>query len=162
MTRITPCLWYDGTAEDAALFYAGIFPDSHVDAVQRAPADYPAGRQGDVLTVEFTVIGQKFLGLNAGPGFTFNEAVSFQVHTESQEETDRYWHALIDDGGSASDCGWCKDRFGLSWQITPRVLIAALSDPDRAAARRAMEAMMTMQKIDIAAIERALAGECVA
>jgi len=159
MTSVTPCLWYDGQVEQAADFYATVFPDSHVDAVHRAPADYPSGKAGDVLTVEFTVIGQKFLGLNGGPAFKFDEAVSFQVQTESQEETDRYWEALIADGGAASMCGWLKDRWGLSWQITPRALTQAMIHPDRAAARRAMEAMMTMQKIDIGAIEAALAGE---
>ena len=159
MTSVTPCLWYDGQVEQAADFYATVFPDSHVDAVHRAPADYPSGKAGDVLTVEFTVIGQKFLGLNGGPAFKFDEAVSFQVQTETQEETDRYWDALIANGGAASMCGWLKDRWGLSWQITPRALTEAMIHPDPAAAKRAMEAMMMMQKIDIAAIERALAGE---
>ena len=159
MSRIIPCLWYDGQAEQAATFYASVFPDSHVDAIHRAPADYPAGKAGDVLTVEFTVLGQKFLGLNGGPIFTFDEAVSFQVLTESQEETDRYWEALIADGGAPSMCGWLKDRWGLSWQITPRALTQAMIHPDPAAAKRAMEAMMTMGKIDIAKIERALAAE---
>lgn len=156
MTKITPCLWYDGTAEDAATFYAATFPDSSVDAVHRAPADYPSGRQGDVLTVAFTVLGMPFLGLNGGPMFRFNEAVSFQVHTDTQEETDHYWNAIIDHGGGASMCGWCSDKWGLAWQIVPRALTAALSHPDRAAAQRAFAAMMTMQKIDIAAIEAAL------
>ena len=156
MTKITPCLWYDGTAEDAATFYAATFPDSSVDAVHRAPADYPSGRQGDVLTVAFTVLGMPFLGLNGGPMVRFNEAVSFQVHTDTQEETDRYWNAIIDHGGAASMCGWCSDKWGLAWQIVPRALTAALSHPDRAAAQRAFAAMMTMQKIDIAAIEAAL------
>lgn len=158
MTSITPCLWYDGTAEDAAGFYAATFPDSRVDAVHRAPADYPSGKAGDVLTVEFTVLGMRFLGLNGGPYFRFNEAVSFQVHTDGQAETDRYWHAIVDNGGQESECGWCKDRWGLSWQITPRALTDAIADPDRAAAKRAMEAMMGMRKIDIAAIEAARAG----
>ena len=158
MSRIIPCLWYDGQAEQAATFYASVFPDSHVDAIHRAPADYPAGKAGDVLTVEFTVLGQKFLGLNGGPIFTFDEAVSFQVLTDSQEETDRYWEALIADGGEASMCGWLKDRWGLCWQITPRALTEAMTHSDPAAAKRAMEAMMTMGKIDIAAVEAALAG----
>lgn len=158
MTRIAPCLWYDGTAQDAAAFYAATFPDSHVDAVHRAPLDYPAGRAGDVLTVEFTVLGMAFLGLNGGPAFPHTQAVSFQVHTDTQDETDRYWDAIVGGGGAESGCGWCTDRWGLSWQITPRVLIAATTDPDRAAAKRAMEAMMTMKKIDIAAIEAAVAG----
>jgi len=159
VTSVTPCLGYDGQAEQAATFYATVFPDSHVDAVHRAPADYPNGKAGDVLTVEFTVAGQKFLGLNGGPIFKFDEAVSFQVQTETQDETDRYWDALIENGGAASMCGWLRDRWGLSWQITPRALTEAMIHPDPAAAKRAMEAMMTMQKIDIAAIERALAGE---
>jgi len=159
MTRITPCLWYDGNAEEAASFYASIFPDSSVDAVHRSPTDYPAGKAGDVLTVDFTVLGMKFLGLNGGPQFKFDEAVSFQVYTDTQEETDRYWNAIVDNGGEPSACGWCKDRFGLSWQITPRVLMEMITSTDRAAARRAMEAMMTMGKIDIAELERAFEGE---
>jgi len=161
-TKILPCLWYDGAAEEAATFYAATFPDSRVDAVHRSPADYPNGRAGDVLTVEFTVLGMRFLGLNGGPAFTFDEAVSFQVHTDDQEETDRYWNAIVGNGGAESACGWCKDKWGLSWQITPRALTAAMTHPDPAAAKRAMEAMMTMGKIDIAAIERAVAGEAVA
>lgn len=156
--KIAPCLWYDGTAEDAATFYAATFPDSSVDAVHRAPGDYPSGQQGDVLTVDFTVLGMKFLGLNGGPMFPHSEAVSFQVYTDSQEETDRYWNAIVGNGGAESACGWCKDKWGLSWQITPRALTTAISHPDRAAAKRAFEAMMTMHKIDIAAIEAALAG----
>jgi len=159
MTRITPCLWYDGTAEQAANFYAGLFPDSSVDAVHRAPSDYPAGKAGDVLTVDFTVLRMKFMGLNGGPLFLFDEAVSFQVQTRDQEETDRYWNALIADGGAPSMCGWCKDKFGLSWQITPKALTDMMVSPDTAAARRAMEAMMTMGKIDIATLERAFRGE---
>ena len=158
MTRFTPCIWYDGEAEEAARFYADLFPDSHVDQVQRAPADYPAGAAGDVLAVEFTLLGMPMLGLNGGPGHPLTDALSFQVHTETQEETDRYWDALVGDGGEPVACGWCKDRWGLSWQIVPRQLSAALSSPDRAAAKRAMEAMMGMVKIDIAAIERSLAG----
>lgn len=161
MSRITPCLWYDGDAEQAANLYASIFPDSSVDAVHRSPTDYPNGKTGDVLTVEFTVLGQKFLGLNGGPMFKFNEAVSFQVHTQDQEETDRYWDAIIADGGAPSMCGWCKDRFGLSWQITPRQLTDMMASTDPAASKRAMEAMMTMRKIDIAALERAFEGETV-
>jgi 2-polyprenyl-6-hydroxyphenyl methylase/3-demethylubiquinone-9 3-methyltransferase len=159
MTRIAPCLWYDGQAEEAATFYASVFPNSSVDAVNRSPADYPSGKAGNVLTVEFTVLGMKFLGLNGGPQFQFDEAVSFQVYTETQEETDRYWNAIVDNGGQPSACGWCKDRFGLSWQITPRVLMEMMTSTDRAAAKRAMEAMMTMGKIDIATLERAYAGE---
>ena len=158
MARITPCLWFDGQAEAAATFYAATFPDSRVDAVHRSPADYPSGKAGDVLTVEFTLLGLPFVGLNGGPYFRFNEAVSFQVFTETQEETDRFWNAVVADGGSESQCGWCKDRFGLSWQIIPRALTAALADPDRAAAKRAMEAMMGMARIDIAAIAAARQG----
>ncbi|TLX64933.1 VOC family protein [Stutzerimonas nosocomialis] len=150
------CLWYDGAALEAASFYARTFEDSAVGAVQHAPGDYPAGQEGDVLTVEFSVLGIPCLGLNGGPVFTHNEAFSFQVATDDQAETDRLWHAIVDNGGQESACGWCKDRWGLSWQITPRALTAALSHPDRAAARRAFEAMMTMGRIDIAAIEAAL------
>jgi predicted 3-demethylubiquinone-9 3-methyltransferase (glyoxalase superfamily) len=155
-------LWFDGQAEEAASFYAGIFPDSHLDKVHRSPSDYPSGKAGDALMVEFTVLGMPFLGLNGGPQFTFDEAVSFQVYTKDQAETDRYWNAVIADGGSESACGWCKDKFGLSWQITPQKLLDAISSPDREAAKRAMDAMMTMSKIDIATIERAFAGEVVA
>ncbi len=159
MSRITPCLWYDGTAEEAATLYASIFPDSSVDAVHRAPSDYPSGKTGDVLTVDFTVMGMKFLGLNGGPMFKFDEAVSFIIHTRDQAETDRYWNAIIASGGAPSACGWCKDRFGLSWQITPQRLFDMMTSPDKAAAKRAMEAMMEMSKIDIATLERAFAGE---
>jgi predicted 3-demethylubiquinone-9 3-methyltransferase (glyoxalase superfamily) len=154
-SNIAVCLWFDGEAEQAANFYAATFPDSHVDAVHRAPGDYPAGKQGDVLTVEFTVLGMPFLGLNGGPQFQFNESVSFQVYTRDQAETDRYWNAIVGNGGSESACGWCKDKWGLSWQITPRVLMDAFTDPDRAASKRAFDAMMTMTRIDIAAIEAA-------
>ncbi len=158
MQKITPCLWYDGTAEDAATFYAATFPDSRVDAVRRSPVDYPAGRAGDVLTVEFTVCGMPFLALNGGPGHPHSQAVSFMIYTDTQEETDRLWDAVVGNGGSENACGWCKDRWGVSWQITPRALMAATTNPDRAAAKRAMEAMMTMRRIDIAAIEAAVAG----
>jgi 2-polyprenyl-6-hydroxyphenyl methylase/3-demethylubiquinone-9 3-methyltransferase len=154
----TICLWYDGTALDAATFYAKTFPDSAVGAVHRAPGDYPAGKQGDVLTVEFTVMGIPCLGLNGGPQFKQTEAFSFQVSTDDQAETDRLWNAIVDNGGQESECGWCKDRWGLSWQITPRVLIDAITDPDPVAAKRAFNAMMTMKKIDIAAIEAARRG----
>ncbi len=157
-SKNTICLWYDGTALDAATFYATTFPDSAVGAVLRAPGDYPAGRQGDVLTVEFTVMGIPCLGLNGGPGLPHDEAFSFQVATDDQTETDRLWNAIIDNGGRASACGWCKDRWGLSWQIIPRALTAAIADPDPGAARRAFEAMMEMTKIDIAAIEAARRG----
>jgi 2-polyprenyl-6-hydroxyphenyl methylase/3-demethylubiquinone-9 3-methyltransferase len=158
MAKIAPCLWFDGNAEEAARFYAETFPDSRVDRVNRSPTDYPDGKEGDVLTVEFTVLGMPFVGLNAGPHFKFNEAVSFQVYTEDQAETDRYWNAIVGNGGQPSDCSWCKDRFGLSWQIAPRVLVEAIASEDKAAARRAMEAMMTMTKIDVAAIRRAIDG----
>jgi 2-polyprenyl-6-hydroxyphenyl methylase/3-demethylubiquinone-9 3-methyltransferase len=156
--NIAVCLWFDGQAEEAANFYAKTFPDSHLDAVHRAPGDYPAGKQGNVLTVEFTVLGMPFLGLNGGPQFKFDEAVSFQVYTRDQAETDRLWNAIVKNGGQESACGWCKDRWGISWQITPRALTAAIADPDRAAAKRAFDAMMTMRKIDIAAVEAARLG----
>jgi 2-polyprenyl-6-hydroxyphenyl methylase/3-demethylubiquinone-9 3-methyltransferase len=151
----TICLWYDGGAEDAARFYAKTFPDSSVDAVHRAPGDYPAGKQGDVLTVEFTVMGVHCLGLNGGPSIKHSEAFSFQVSTADQAETDRFWNAIVDSGGQESQCGWCKDKWGVSWQITPRALMQAITDPDPAAAKRAFDAMMQMKKIDIAAIESA-------
>ncbi|MBU4610140.1 VOC family protein [Achromobacter sp. GG226] len=154
----TICLWYDGTAQQAAEFYARTFPDSAVTAVHQAPGDYPAGKAGDVITVEFTVMGIPCLGLNGGSDFTHNEAFSFQVATDDQAETDRLWQAIVDNGGQESVCGWCKDRWGVSWQITPRVLTDAIASPDRAAAKRAFEAMMTMRKIDVAAIEAAVRG----
>ena len=154
----TICLWYDGDAEAAAQFYAKTFPDSSVDAVYHAPGDFPSGQQGDVLTVEFTVMGIPCLGLNGGPAFKHTEAFSFQVATAGQAETDRYWNAIVDNGGQESACGWCKDKWGLSWQITPIVLMEAIADPDPAVAKRAFEAMMQMQKIDIAAIEAACRG----
>ena len=154
----TICLWYDGTALEAATFYAETFPDSAVGAVHRAPGDYPSGKQGDVLTVEFTAMGIPCLGLNGGPVFKHSEAFSFQVATDDQAETDRLWSAIVDNGGQESECGWCKDKWGLSWQITPRVLTAAYTSPDRAAAKRAFDAMMGMRKIDIATIEAALRG----
>lgn len=158
VAKNTVCLWYDGTALEAAQFYAATFPDSAVGAVFRAPADYPSGREGDVLTVQFTVLGIPCLGLNGGPAFRQTEAFSFQVATEDQAETDRLWDAIVGHGGQASACGWCKDKWGVSWQITPRVLTEAIADPDRAAARRAFEAMMQMGKIDVAAIEAAWRG----
>ncbi len=154
----TVCLWYDGDAEAAARFYAETFPDSSVDAVHRAPGDYPSGKQGDALTVEFTVMGVRCLGLNGGPACKHSEAFSFQVTTADQAETDLYWDAIVTNGGEASACGWCKDRWGLSWQITPVALIEAITDPDRAAAKRAFNAMMDMGKIDIATIEAARRG----
>lgn len=158
MTKITPCLWFDGTADEAANFYAATFPDSHVGAVHRAPGDYPAGQQGTALTVQFTVCGMPFLGLNGGPGHPHSDAISFQLHTDTQEETDRLWEAVIGNGGTESMCGWCKDKWGVSWQIIPRALGTALSSPDKAASKRAFEAMMTMTKIDIATIEATLKG----
>ena len=154
----TICLWYDGGAEEAATFYARTFPDSSVGAVRPAPNDFPSGKKGDVLTVEFTVCGIPCVGLNGGPAFKHSEAFSFQIATEDQAETDRYWNAIVGNGGAESACGWCKDRWGYSWQITPRVLLEATTSPDRAAAKRAMDAMMTMRKIDIAAIKAAFAG----
>ncbi|MGE8280213.1 MAG: VOC family protein [Stenotrophomonas sp.] len=158
LSKNTICLWYDGTALDAANFYAATFPDSHVHAVHRAPGDYPAGKQGDVLTVEFTVMGIPCMGLNGGPAFKHSEAFSFQVATDDQDETDRLWNAIVDNGGQESACGWCRDKWGLCWQITPRALSAAITDPDPAAAKRAFEKMMEMTKIDIAAIEQARRG----
>lgn len=154
----TICLWYDGTAEAAARFYAETFPNSSVDAVHRAPGDFPSGKAGDVLTVEFTVLGIPCLGLNGGKQFTHGEAFSFQVATDDQAETDRYWDAIVGHGGVESRCGWCKDQWGVSWQITPVALMHAITDPDPAAARRAFSAMMEMKRIDIAAIESARRG----
>ncbi|MDH5829196.1 VOC family protein [Luteimonas sp. M1R5S18] len=154
----TICLWFDGTALDAAEFYARTFPDSRVDAVHHAPGDYPSGKAGDVLTVDFTVMGIPCLGLNGGPTFRHSEAFSFQVATDDQAETDRLWDAIVGNGGEESACGWCKDRWGLSWQITPRVLTAAMTGSDHAAAARVFAAMMQMRKIDVAAIEAARRG----
>jgi predicted 3-demethylubiquinone-9 3-methyltransferase (glyoxalase superfamily) len=151
----TICLWYDGDAEDAARFYAKTFPDSAVGEVYRAPGDFPSGKQGNVLTVSFTVLGIPCLGLNGGPEFKHNEAFSFQVSTADQAETDRYWNAIVGNGGRESACGWCKDKWGLSWQITPLALMQAITDSDPAVAKRAFDAMMEMTKIDIATIEAA-------
>ena len=153
----TICLWFDKDAEEAARFYAATFPDSKVTAVHKAPSDYPSGKEGDVLTVEFTVLGIPCLGLNGGPDFSHSEAFSFQVATDTQEETDRYWNAIVDNGGQESACGWCKDRWGLSWQITPRTLTEAMA-AGGAEARRAFEAMMEMGKIDVAKIDAARRG----
>ncbi len=158
ISKNTICLWYDHDAEDAARFYARTFPDSRVVAVHRAPSDYPGGKAGDVLTVEFTVCGVPCLGLNGGDAFKHSEAFSFQIATDDQAETDRYWNAIIGNGGSASACGWCKDRWGLSWQITPRALTEALAAGGEVA-KRAFEAMMQMGKIDVARIEAAARGE---
>ena len=154
----TICLWYDGDAEEAARFYAKTFPDSSVGAVHLAPGDFPSGKKGDVLTVEFTVMGIPCLGLNGGPGVKHNEAFSFQVATFDQAETDHYWNAIVGNGGQENVCGWCQDRWGLSWQITPIALTEAVTDPDVAAAGRAFEAMMKMTKIDIATIDAARRG----
>jgi 2-polyprenyl-6-hydroxyphenyl methylase/3-demethylubiquinone-9 3-methyltransferase len=158
MAKNVICLWYNGTAEEAARFYAETFPNSAVTGVHRAPGDFPTGKQGQVLTVEFTVVGVPCLGLNGGPMFTHTEAFSFQIITEDQAETDRYWNAIVNNGGAESDCGWCKDKWGLSWQITPRALMDAMTGPDKAAAKRAFDAMMTMKKIDVAAIKAAIRG----
>jgi predicted 3-demethylubiquinone-9 3-methyltransferase (glyoxalase superfamily) len=161
MTNIaknTICLWYNNGAEDAAHFYAKTFPNSSVGAVHHAPGDFPSGKEGNVLTVEFTVLGIACLGLNGGPAFKHSEAFSFQVATEDQAETDRYWNAIVGNGGQESACGWCKDRWGISWQITPISLTKAVTSADRVAAKRAFDAMMTMRKIDIAAIAAAFPG----
>jgi len=152
------CLWYDHDAEAAATFYAATFPDTLITGVQRAPGDYPGGKQGNVLVVEFTCMGIPVMGLNGGPQFPQSESFSFQVMTEDQEETDRYWNAIVGNDGQESQCGWCKDKWGVSWQITPRQLTEAQLGPDRAAARRVFDAMMGMKKIDVAAIEKARRG----
>ena len=157
-SKNTICLWYDGTALDAARFYAETFPDSAVGTIHRAPGDYPSGRQGDVMMVEFTVIGIPCVGLNGGPAFRHSEAFSFMVSTDDQAETDRLWNAIVGNGGRENVCGWCKDKWGLSWQISPRVLIEAVTSSDKAAAKRAFDAMMPMKKIDIAKIEAAVRG----
>ena len=158
LAKNTICLWYEGTAEAAAQFYAETFPDSAVGRTLRAPGDYPDGKEGDVLTVEFTVLGVPCIGLNGGAAFKHSEAFSFQIATDDQAETDRLWNAIVDNGGEESACGWCRDKWGLSWQITPRALTDAMADPDRAAAKRVFDAMMTMKKIDIAAIDAAYRG----
>jgi predicted 3-demethylubiquinone-9 3-methyltransferase (glyoxalase superfamily) len=162
MSKMTTCLWFDkGEARKAAEFYASVFPDTKVGSPHAAATDYPGGHEGDELTVEFTLLGQPFVGLNGGPNFKPNEAVSFMVVTNDQEETDRYWNAITSNGGAESMCGWCKDRWGFSWQITPRALLDATTSSDKAAAQRAFRAMMTMRKIDIAKIEAAVRGESV-
>lgn len=158
IAKNTICIWYDNDAEGAARFYAETFPDSSIIALHHAPSDYPSGKEGDVLTVQFTVLGVACLGLNGGPAFKHSEAFSFQITTEDQEETDRYWNAIVNHGGQESECGWCKDKWGISWQITPRILTEAYTGSDRAVAKRVFEAMMTMKKIDIAVIKAAIAG----
>jgi len=158
VSKNTICLWFNGTALEAAEFYAKTFPDSAVKAVHHAPSDFPSGKKGDVLTVEFTVAGIPCVGLNGGPAFRHSEAFSFQISTEDQEETDRLWNAIVNNGGQESACGWCKDKWGLSWQISPRVLVEAVGGPDPVVAKRVFEAMMTMKKIDIAKIEAARRG----
>ena len=158
MAKNTICLWYNHDAEEAAAFYSRTFPDSAVLAVHRAPSDFPGGKKGDVLTVDFTVCGVACMGLNGGDAFKQSEAFSFQIATDDQAETDRYWNAIVGNGGEESACGWCKDKWGVSWQITPIALIKAVTDSDAAAAKRAFDAMMQMRKIDIAAIEAAHRG----
>ena len=158
ISKNTICLWFDGGAEQAARFYAETFPDSAIQAIHRAPSDYPAGKEGDVLTVQFTVAGIPCIAMNGGPGVPHNNAFSFQIATDDQAETDRLWNAIIGNGGKENACGWCQDKWGLSWQITPRVLTAAYTSADRAAAKRAFTAMMDMTKIDVARIEAAVRG----
>jgi predicted 3-demethylubiquinone-9 3-methyltransferase (glyoxalase superfamily) len=161
MDKITPCLWFDGDAEEAARFYTSIFPNSRIDRIDRSAADTPSGPEGTIITVDFTLDGRSFIGLNGGPDFKFSEALSFSIDCDDQAEVDRYWNALLADGGEPSVCGWLKDRFGLSWQVIPRQLTQMTRSEDRDAARRAMEAMLKMTKIDVAELERAYAGEAV-
>ena len=161
MDKISPCLWFDGDAEEAARLYTSLFPNSHIDSVDRSPADTPSGPEGSVITVSFTLAGRSYIGLNGGDDFKFNEAVSFSIDCDDQAEVDRYWAALLEDGGEPSVCGWLRDRFGLSWHVIPRQLPEMLSSTDRAAAKRAMEAMLKMVKIDVAELERAYSGDAV-
>jgi predicted 3-demethylubiquinone-9 3-methyltransferase (glyoxalase superfamily) len=162
MDKITPCLWFDGKAEEAARFYTSLFPNSRIDSIDRSAADSPSGPKGMVITVNFTLDGRSFMGLNGGPEFTFSEAISLSIDCADQAEVDRYWAALTADGGEESVCGWLKDKYGLSWQVVPRRLIEITTGPDREAAQRAFEAMLGMVKIDVAEIERAARGETVA
>jgi predicted 3-demethylubiquinone-9 3-methyltransferase (glyoxalase superfamily) len=159
MPTISPCLWFDGTAEEAAKLYTSIFPNSRIDRVNRSAADNPSTKEGEVITVDFTLDGRPFIGLNGGPDFTFSEAISFSIDCKDQAEVDRYWAALIADGGEPSQCGWLKDRFGVSWQVVPRRLTELMASPDRDAARRTMEAMLAMGKLDVARLEAAAAGQ---
>ena len=159
MKKITPCLWFDRQAQEAAEFYCSVFPDSRIDRVDRSPADNPSNKEGDVLTVQFTLAGQPYIGLNGGPEFHFSEAVSFEIECEDQAEVDRYWDLLTADGGEPSQCGWLKDRFGLSWQVVPRRLNEMYTSSDREGAKRAFEAMLTMQKLDVAELEAAFDGD---
>ena len=159
MDKVTACLWFDGNAEEAANFYVSLLPDSRIDKIVRSPADYPSGAEGDVILVDFTLAGRQYSGLNGGPEFKFTEAVSFVIHCDDQAEVDRLWDSLTADGGQEVQCSWLKDRFGLSWQIVPEEMFAMLSSPDRDAARRAMEAMMTMVKLDLAELKRAFEGK---
>jgi predicted 3-demethylubiquinone-9 3-methyltransferase (glyoxalase superfamily) len=161
MDKISPCLWFDGNAEDAAAFYTSLFPNSRITSIDRSPGDTPSGPKETVLTVSFTLAGRSFIGLNGGPDFTFDEAISLSIDCENQAEVDDYWNALIDNGGQPSVCGWLKDRFGVSWQVIPRQLPEMLASPDREAAARALAAMLKMVKIDVAELERAFAGEAV-
>lgn len=156
--KIAPCLWFDGNAEEAINFYASVFPDTRIDRINRSPIDWPAGKAGDTITVEFTLLGSPYIALNGGADTSFNMAISLQVYTEDQDETDRYWNAIVDNGGKENLCSWCSDKYGLHWQIVPRALMKAIAHPDPAAAKRAMEAMTQMVKIDIATIEKAVAG----
>ena len=158
MSKITPCLWFDGQAEEAAAFYTSIFPDSRIDQVKRSPGDTPSGPEGSVLTVDFTIAGEPFIALNGGPDFTFNESISFSVDCEDQAEVDRYWEALVAGGGEHSVCGWLKDRFGVSWQVVPKILPELMNGPDRERAKRALEAMLKMTKLDVAKIREAADG----